>query len=225
MSLARKPSDEIRPLLSPHLPPRHARCADALPRHHRAGRVRRQNRHRLCLDRRAPLRPPRRTVSIELRVPVVSRGANEAHPPRHRRDGAAAERSGPRRRAGRDPRPAFAGALRLRRRPRLHPRRVRHLRRRHEREPRACRGRRRTHQAGLDRPDDGVRQQVPSAAHRHAAAAARVPEAASADLGGVPDVAGELRVDGERGPQPALRRLSRRSSDRSRSASAGIATR
>ena len=109
-----------------------------------------------------------------------------------------------------------AGPIRFRRRPRLHSRRVRHLRRRHEGKPRAGRGRRRTGQAGLDRPDHGVQQQIPAAVVGHAAAAAGLPEAASADLGGVPDVAGELRMDGAGGLQPALRRLSRRPSGRGR---------
>ncbi len=66
------------------------------------------------------------------------------------------------------------------------------------------------------RPDHGVQQQVPAAAQRHAAAAADLPEAASADLGRLPDVAGELRMDRAARLQPALRRLPRRPPDRRR---------
>ena len=59
-------------------------------------------------------------------------------------------------------------------------------------------------------------KQIPAAVVGHAAAAAGVSEAAPADLGRVPDVAGELRMDGAARLQPALRRLSRRSSGRGR---------
>ena len=117
---------------------------------------------------------------------------------------------------GGDPRSVVAGPLRFRRRARLHPRRVRHLRRRHEGKPRAGRGGRRTGQAGLGRSDHGIQQQIPAAVVGHAAVAADLSEAASADLGGVPDVAGELRVDGAAGLQPAVCRLSRRPSGRGR---------
>ena len=98
--------------------------------------------------------------------------------------------------AGRDARSIVARPLRFRRRARLHPRRVRCLRRRHEGQPRAGRGRRRARQAGLGRPDAGVQQQVSAADVGPADPAADLPEAAPADLGGVPAFARELRVDG-----------------------------
>ena len=64
--------------------------------------------------------------------------------------------------------------------------------------------------------DARIRRRVPARDDRAADPAAGLPEAAPADLGRLPVVARELRMDGEGGPQPALRRLSRRPRDRGR---------
>ena len=74
----------------------------------------------------------------------------------------------------------------------------------------------RAHPAGVDRRAARVRIEVPAEDVGPHGAAAGLPEAASADMERVPDVAREFRVDRARGPQPPLCRLSRRSSGRRR---------
>ena len=95
------------------------RRGEAPQRRARAGRARRQGRHRLRLGGRAPL--PRGVLALERArgVPRRRQPADQEHPPRprHRADPAGLQPSGARRRAHRDARPD------LRR-----PRRVRHRR-------------------------------------------------------------------------------------------------
>ena len=202
--------DEIRPVLPADIPARDPRRPYPLPQHGRAGRLRRPHRDRLRVDGRAPFRPPRRPAAGELRVPLLPRGADRAYPPRHRGDDPAAERSRARGRAGGHPRPALRGTLRFRGGTRLHPRRVRCLRGSDEGEPGAGRGRRRADPQGVVRPDSRVRGRVPARHDRPSDSPAGLPEAAPADLGRLPAVARELRVDREGGPQPPLRGLPRR---------------
>jgi hypothetical protein len=112
--------DEVRIVLPADLSARDPRRASALPRHHRAGRIRGAHRDRLCLAGRAPFRAPRRLVPGQLCVPVLPGGAHQAHPARNRRHGSAAQRSGAGGGAGRHFGPAVARPARFRRRPRLH---------------------------------------------------------------------------------------------------------
>ena len=80
-----------------------------------------RDRHRLCLASRAPFRAPRRLVPGELRFLVLPRGAHQAHPARHRRHRAAAQRCRAGGGAGRDAGPIVTRPVRFRRRARLHP--------------------------------------------------------------------------------------------------------
>ena len=92
-------------------------------RHHRGGALRRQARHALGLDRRAPFQLARRAVLPRPRARLYRR-AHQAHPARAGGDGAAAASSDPRRRAMGVARSAQQRPRRFRRRPRLRPARI-----------------------------------------------------------------------------------------------------